>query len=490
VLLRSEDQLDVDVLCELLLHRANADSDRLAFAHRDRQLTFAELAERAEARAAALRQMGVGKGDRVAVQMTVGLALVETFWGLQLLGAAPCILNPSLPAPTLDRRTALIRPRLVLTDELAREPAAGAQVGDGVVGPDDLAFLQLTSGTSGEPRASMILQRNVMAYLENCRTSTFLNSDDVLVSWVPPWHDLGLVRFVIGAVHLGASCHIVESAIRTIPEWLQTIARVRGTYSAAPDFAARLAVRMVDPDTVDLSSLRFMKLGAEPIRRSTIEQFERTFEVPGVVVPGYGLGEATLGVSEHLPGDDISVDEHGTVSCGPVNSELEVRAGRHDAPEEILVRGESVFAGYFEAPEETRKTLRDGSLHTGDLGYTDEFGRLFVLGRREGMIKRAGTAIAARELEEAAERVPGVRIATATAITSVDGGETIVVAVETDGSKEFTDEQIVGGVSDAIVASVGFAPGRVSVLPRRTIPRTENGKIRYGRLREMLEATL
>jgi acyl-CoA synthetase (AMP-forming)/AMP-acid ligase II len=334
----------------------------------------------------------------------------------------------------------------------------------------------------------MILQRNVMAYLKTTRSNGFLTSTDVLVSWVPPWHDLGLVRFVIGSVFIGASCHIVESAIRTIPEWLQTISRVRGTYSATPDFAARLAVRMVDPDTVDLSSLRCMKLGAEPIRWSTIEQFERTFAVPGTVVPGYGLGEATLGVSEHLPGEHIPIDEHGNLSCGTANPELEVRAGRAGAPTEIMVRGETVFAGYFEAPEETRMTLRGGWLHTGDLGYTDECGRLFVLGRREGMIKHAGTAIAARELDEAAERALGVRIAAATAITSAEGKETIVVAVETDGSHEFTHEQIAAAVSKEIVVSVGFAPGHVSVLPRRTIPRTENGKIRYGRLRQMLEA--
>jgi fatty-acyl-CoA synthase len=477
------------VLRDVLLQRAETDSNRLAFAHDDEQVTFAQLAERSRSRAAALSaQHGVGQGDRVAVVMSAGIPLVETVWACQLLGAAPAVLNPSLPDPILSRRKRLIRPSLTVTDDLvpAQRPASDCPA-ELPIRPDDLAFLQLTSGTSGAPRASMILQRNVIAYLDSSRTGTTLSPDDVLVSWVPPWHDLGLVRFVIGPVYVGASCHIVAPAIRTIPEWIQTISRVHGTYSAAPDFAARLAVRMVDPTSVDLGSLRCLKLGAEPIRLSTIELFESTFGTPGAVVPGYGLGEATLGVCEHLPGEHVPIDEQGNVSCGLPNRGLEVHAGRPGAPSEILVRGPSVFAGYFDAPEETRRKLSDGWLHTGDLGYIDASGRLFVLGRREGMIKRAGTVIAPLELEEAAERVEGVRIAAVTTVSGADG-EIVVVAIETGSSAGRSDEQIAADVSRELVASVGFAPGRVSVLPRRTIPRTENGKIRHGHLREMLEA--
>jgi acyl-CoA synthetase (AMP-forming)/AMP-acid ligase II len=275
-----------------------------------------------------------------------------------------------------------------------------------------------------------------------------------------------------------------------IPEWLATISDVGGTYSAAPDFALRLAVRMVGSARVDLSCLRFMKSGGEPVRKSTVDEFEAHFGIAGVVVPGYGLGEATLGVSEHLPGEEIPVDERGNVSCGPLNPELEVQAGLSlDHPAEIRVRGESVFAGYFQAPEETSRTLRDGWLHTGDTGYLDAQRRLFVLGRREGMIKRAGAVIAPRELEEAAQRVIGIRVAAATSVrdAGADQDETVVVAVEAESSEDRSAERIAADVSREIVSALGFAPGRVTILPRRTIPRTENGKIRHGRLRTLLE---
>jgi fatty-acyl-CoA synthase len=483
----------LSVLRDLLHRRAQTAPDRLAFARDGSRLTFAALAERASARAAALQGQGIVPGDRVAVTMSVGLPLVEVFWALQLIGAAPCIFNPAVPGQTLARRVDLVRPRLVITDELAGGMRTSSSApADTDIGPDDLAFLQLTSGTSGAPRASMILHRNVLTYLKTSRSHRRLGPDDVLVSWVPPWHDLGLLRFIIAPVFLGAACHIVEPTVWTLPEWLTTISRVEGTYSAAPDFAFRLALRMVDASTVDLSSLRFMANGAEPVLWSTVEEFEKTFAVPDVMTPGYGLGEATLGVTEHLPGEDIPVDEHGNVSCGPANPGLELYAGSAvERPEEIRVRGQTVFAGYFDAPEDTRRTLHDGWLHTGDSGYIDAQGRLFVLGRREGMIKRAGSVIAPRELEEAAQRVDGIRVAGASSIRAAKRDrEVVVVAVEAHASPTRSAEQIAAEVSREIVAALGFAPDRVSVLPPRAIPRTENGKIRHAKLRTLLEQGL
>jgi len=481
------------VLGDLLRFRAQADPERLGYGYGDGRLTFAELGDRAMARGGSFQGMGIVPGDRIAIAMSVGLPLVEVFWALQLIGAVPCIFNPAVPHDTLARRVDLVRSRLVVDDQLAASMLpTPTRLTEVEVGPEVPAFLQLTSGTSGAPRASMILHRNVMAYLRTSRRDQRLGTDDVLVSWAPPWHDLGLVRFIIAPVYHGASCHIVEPSVRTIPEWLTTISRVGGTYSAAPDFAFRLALRMVDPATVDLSSLRFMTNGAEPVRWSTVEKFESTFAVPGVTAPAYGLGEATLTVTEHLPGEDIPVDEHGNVSCGTPGGALEVLAGSAvERPEEIRVRGQTVFAGYFDAPEDTRRTLHDGWLHTGDSGYIDAQGRLFVLGRREGMIKRAGSVIAPRELEEAAQRVDGIRVAGASSIRAAKRDrEVVVVAVEAHASPTRSAEQIAAEVSREIVAALGFAPDRVSVLPPRAIPRTENGKIRHAKLRTLLEQGL
>jgi fatty-acyl-CoA synthase len=481
------------VLRDVLRDGAAEDSGRPVYVAGDETVTLGELAERATARAAALKALSVGAGDRVAVVLDAGLAFIETFWALQLLGAAPCAFNPHVPSQTLERRIEGIRPALVITgDRATATSAAGARRADPDFGPENLAFLQLTSGTSGVPRASMITHANVMAYLRQSQRLGHIASGDVLVSWVPPWHDLGLVRFIIEPVFRRLRCHIVRPAVRTIGEWLTTISEVGGTISAAPDFAYRLACRWVDPRTVDLSTLRVCVNGGEPVRLSTVEEFERLFSLERVVTPSYGLGEATLGVAASGPGEELAVDARGNVACGRPMPGVEVRAGRSvDDPDEILVRSQTVFSGYFDAPDETALKLRDGWLHTGDSGYLDSEGRLFVLGRRAGMIKRGGALIAPRELEEAALRVEGVRVTAAASVGSPHGpgAETIVVAVETDRPESRPEAQIASAVSDQVVAALGFAPDRVLVVPPRTIPRTENGKIRHQRVAELMEAT-
>ena len=476
-------------LRDALIARGRADPSRLAYDDGARQISYGQLAETADEQAARLASMGVRQGDRVALAMSSGIPFAQAFWALQLLGATPAAFNPTAPAETVERRASLVRPRLLLTDDwLATAPPANGTPADPQVTPDDIAFLQPTSGTSGDPRAAQIRHRNVLAYLRASGEDGHVSRDDVLVSWVPPWHDFGLVRFVIGSVFPGAPCHIVQPAIRTIPDWLATITRTRGTMTGAPDFCYRLATRMVDPASVDLSSLRLASNGGEPVRSSTIELFERRFGVSGVVLPAYGLAEATLGVTTVLPGEALVADAHGNVSNGRPLSGLEVRVdGDASAPGEILVRGNVVFAGYFDAVDETERCLRDGWLHTGDVGYLDSEGRLFVLGRERSMIKRAGAVVAPRELEEAALQVEGVRVAAAVGIPARSGvTETIAVVVEADRRHESAAETLSGAVSREIAAQLGFAPGQVTVVPPRTLPHTENGKVRHDRVRALL----
>jgi acyl-CoA synthetase (AMP-forming)/AMP-acid ligase II len=469
------------VLVDVLLHRAATDPGRLAYDDGRGRITFGQLLDRAQGRAAALTELGVRQGDRVALTMGAGVPLTEIYWGLQLLGAVPAVFSPGAPP----RRVAVAAPSFTIDDALASTLIAGSTEPERVsIDPEAIAFIQPTSGTSGMPRAAQVRHRNVLAFLD--AASAHIRRDDILIAWVPPWHDLGLVRFLLGAVYYGASCHIVEPAIATLPDWMRKISEVGGTITGAPDFCYRLAARMVDPATVDISCLRYANSGGEPPRMSSIRMFEERFGVPGMVIPGYGLAEATLGVSAHDAGDEVVADARGNVSCGPALPGFEVRAGvSFEEPDEIVVRAEAVFAGYLDAPEDTAARLRDGWLHTGDSGYFDDQGRLFVLGRRAGMLKRGGAVVSPRELEEAAQAVADVRVAAAVGVDS-DGGERIALVVEAVDFE--TDAARIGAaVSRAVTSSAGFAPDRVIVVAPRTIPRTENGKVRHGRLRSMLE---
>jgi acyl-CoA synthetase (AMP-forming)/AMP-acid ligase II len=493
-------------LAEVLASRAAAAPDALAFADGTVSLSYGRLRAEAEALAGGLVRLDLGRGDRVALVLPAGLDFIRAFFALQHLAAAPCAFDPGSPPETLARRAARVRPRVVLVDgpaddglrralkdvglhsvalqEVPRETAAlPPYPGRG----EDVAFLQPTSGTSGEPRAAVILQRNVLASLHASREALGIGPRDVLVSWAPPWHDLGLVRFTLGPVYFGSPCHLVPPAIRTLPLWLETAARVRATLIGAPDFAYRLASRLVDPRGLDLSALRSATNGGEPVRQSTILAFEERFAVPGVVRPGYGLAEATLGVTTLLPGERLRVDPRGNVSCGRPLPGVEVRIAREaEDLGEILVRGPAVFSGYFEAGEASSEVLRDGWLHTGDIGRIDPDGHLYVLGRNRALLKRGGLPLAPRELEEAAQSVPGVRVAAAVGLPPAfeAASEEIVLAAEADPMTALP--HLAAAVARAIEAAVGFAPDRVLVLAPRTIPRTANGKIRHRRLREEL----
>jgi fatty-acyl-CoA synthase len=500
-MLHSLSDSDPPTLDVALAHRAAVQPDALAFVHDAQSITYRELHEQAGALASGLLRSGVRPGDRVALIVPAGLDFVRAFWAVQRAGAVSCAFNPFTPAAIAVRRAARIRPSLTLVssagEDFAPEAAAAGlrcmTLGDLPRGtgevprvdpdPESLAFLQPTSGTSGESRAVMIRHRNIFAVLRAYATGFGLTPNDVLVSWVPPWHDLGLVRFMIGTVYHGAACHIVTPSVQTIPRWLEVVTKARGTITGAPDFAYRLAARLVDPANVDLSSVRWMTNGGEPVRLSTIDAFESRFGRRGIVCPGYGLAEATLGVTFQRPGEEIRVDDRGNVGCGKPLPDVEVRIDGGETGE-VLVRGDGVFAGYFDADEETAETLRDGWLHTGDIGHLDDSGELYILGRSRAMLKRGGAVLAPRELEEAAQNVAGVRIAAAVGVARADATEEIVVAIEID--PRITDHAAISAaVAQEVQRTLGFAPERVLVLPARGIPRTYNGKIRHDALRDL-----
>ncbi len=493
---------EIRTLDETLARRAREAPEALAFAFEGETLSYGRLRAEAEALAAGL---GVGMGDRVALFLPAGLDFVRAFFALQRLGAVPCALDPKTAPATGARRAARIRPALVLAAgeeadgllaacaaeglrgrKLEEVPRTAAALPESAASEDGVAYLQPTSGTSGEPRAAVILHRHAIASLRLSREAVGFGSHDVLVGWVPPWHDLGLVRFILGPVYFGAPCHLVTPAIRTLPLWLKTASEVRATVLGAPDFAYRLATRLVDPRGLDLSALRYATNGAEPVRQSTILAFEERFGVPGAVRPGYGLAEATLGVTGLLPGEPLRVDERGNVSCGRPLPGMEVRI---DAEGEILVRGPAVFARYFDSEfdseEATREALRDGWLHTGDIGKLDADGHLYVLARKRALLKRGGAPLAPRELEEAAERVTGVRAAAAVGLppASEASTEAIALVIETEAADP---AGLATAAATAVEEALGFAPDEVLVVAPRTIPRTPNGKVRHAQLRASL----
>ncbi len=252
---------------------------------------------------------------------------------------------------------------------------------------------------------------------------------------------------------------------------------------------------MRDSGSFDLSRLRVALNAAEPVRRQTLTEFERTFGLRGVMMPAYGLAEATVGVSMCKPGEPVRIDDRGFVSVGRPFPEVDVAIladGGMAGPEEvgeILVRSPANTRGYWRDPKATQDLLRDdGYLHTGDLGYLDANDELFVVGRRKSLIIQGGRNLAPREIEEAVDLLPFVRASAAVGVDrGGDEGEQAYLFVELrthdrHGPSDFAELTV--QVVDAVRSHLGLRPGRVYLVPAGAIPRTHNGKIRYKMLQD------
>jgi acyl-CoA synthetase (AMP-forming)/AMP-acid ligase II len=310
---------------------------------------------------------------------------------------------------------------------------------------------------------------------------------------------MGLMRFVWLPVVCGGEVHLVAPSVRTLGSWLETAARVRATFTAASDFALRMAVRIVGQRTLDLRSLRWVATGGEPVRATTIRSFEAKFDLPGIVRPAYGLAEATLAVTGVRPGEPLAVDASGNVSCGRPLPGAEVRiVDEHGAYSptgqlgEIQIRTPALFSGYFaEAPGESR-WLAGGWLATGDWGYLGPEGELYVFGRRRTLLKHGGATFAPRDLEEAAERTAGIAAAAAVTLglPGAEGGVLVIVA-EVSRLGIQNPQERAREVAWTVRKEIGILPGEVILLLPGTLPRTDSGKLRHAELsRRLAEASL
>ncbi|HKT05071.1 MAG TPA: AMP-binding protein, partial [Rugosimonospora sp.] len=338
------------------------------------------------------------------------------------------------------------------------------------------AYAQFTSGSTGTPRAVVVTRASLAA---NCAAIVdglgLDGARDTGVCWLPLHHDMGLVGFVCTPLPAGVPVVFVPTPVfvRDPGIWMRTVAKYRGTITYGPSFAYGLAARRVPAAEVaalDLSCLRVLGCGAEPVHAPTLERFARAYAPAGLrpeaFTPSYGLAEATLAVSL---GHGLRTRD-GVVHCGqPIaGHEVSIVDG------EIWVRGASVAAGYLDDP--ASDTFRpDGWLRTGDLGYLHE-GGLYVTGRRKDVLIVRGVNTDPHRVEWAAAAVPGVRPSGVVAFTRPGAGtEEVVLVVECAPAVPSTVEDLVRA---AVVEPLGLAVADVVRVPPGTIPKTTSGKPR------------
>ena len=518
------------------------------------ELDNATLDLRARTIAAALQACDA-VGQRVLLLYPFGLEYVEAFFGALYAGAIAVPVNPPDPRRlerTLPRLRAIVadaRPTVVLTtqailglfDALVGQAPEFADLRwlatDALVtascdewrAPDatstDIAFLQYTSGSTTRPKGVRVSHGNLMHNEELCRSSTQLDADTVFISWLPLYHDMGLIGGLLHPLYVGVPCVLMppQAFLQQPGRWLRAIARYGGTISGGPNFAYDLCVRKVAPDerdTLDLSCWRYAFNGAEPVRWDTLDRFTRYFAAsrfrPEAFRPLYGLAEATLMVSGSLvdtpplrlrvdaaalqrgqvvaaaegpattltgcgwtwQGQDIAlVDPHSHVTCAP------------DVVGEIWVRGGSVAQGYWNRPELSASTfagIRDPEtrpegpyLRTGDLGFAHS-GQLFVTGRLKDLVLIRGRNHYPQDIERSVEDShAAIRPGCGAAFTvSVGGEERLVIVQEVQRDRAGDDlDGVVRAVRRGVSEDHGLAVYAVALVREGSISKTSSGKI-------------
>ncbi len=445
--------------------------------------------------ARALQEAGVRPGDRAALLLPNDVAFVAAFFGCQYAGATPVPLAWPVSALDLGRTVAMLqplvdhaRPSVIVTTpgvvSLApfgrpalAEPHALPAGSQPAWSPEDTAFIQYTSGSLGRPRGALISQRAAVASAWSMAQALGVGPDDVGVSWLPLFHDMGLVGGLLCPLLAGFPVHLLAPGEFLLHprRWLACISEHRGTVAAAPDFAYALTARRVaNVDGLDLSTWRHALNGSEPVHRATIEAFVERFGPVGFSAeaprPVYGLAENTLGVSFSAPGEpDLSAGDRTLVSAGRPLPGMDVAIADSG---EVLVRGPTLMAGYFEDPEATGRALRDGWLHTGDLGCIAD-GRLYVTGREKDLVIQNGRKFHPYDIERIAAAAVRAPPNGAAAFAARD--EELVVVVEAPGDGPVDVERLVRG---ELLASLGVRPHRVVSVTPGDLPRTTSGKLR------------
>ncbi len=561
-----------ETFVDRLADRAARHGDRRALtmwhdvADREIHVTYAEMDRRARRVAARLIDAGLA-GERALLLFAPGLDYVAGFFGCLYAGVTAVPYYPptlarlgrsllklenivrdarAIAAITTSQILGMARalfaqaPDLtalewIAVDDISRDGDAGAWRRPDIA-PGSLAFLQYTSGSTGSPKGVMLTHANLMANLELTRRSFDMNEDRVVVSWLPPYHDMGLIGGIMQPFFCGARGVLLSPLdfLQRPRRWLEAISRHGGDTGGGPNFGYELCVRKVpaaDRAGLDLSSWTLAFTGAEPVRRETMDAFADAFAPNGfrpvAFYPCYGLAEGTLAVTggeRAVPARHVNVDRHALehdkvvpaeasehartlVGCGrsldlqrvAIVDPASATALGEGRVGEIWVKGPSVAAGYWGQAQLSESVfaaqLADGDgpyLRTGDLGFLDDTGELYVVGRKKDVVILRGANHHPQDIEVTVEKAhPAVRSGCCAAFGVEDGVEerlVVVTEVHTRGGKGGREgpeavllphelDQVAQAIRQALLEEHEIDPSSIVLITPGSIPKTSSGKI-------------
>ena len=517
-------------------------------------LTYADLLHNARRIGAGLVARGLAPQQAVALMLPTGRDYLACFFGILLAGGIPVPIYPParlaqiedhlkrharildnaqavfiITVPQAKTVAALLRARvpslteIVTPEEIASEPAPLLYRARA----EDIAFLQYTSGSTGDPKGVVLTHANLLANPRAMGPAFRVNSEDVFVSWLPLYHDMGLIGAWFGSLYFAMPLVLMSplAFLARPARWLQAISRHRGTLTAAPNFAYELCAKKLDDADLaglDLYSLRLALNGAEPVSPATLEAFIERFVPyglqPEAITPVYGLAECSVGLAfppllrgpridairrddfvrgaRAVPADESAADVMRLPACGRALPGHEIRivddAGNELADRRVgclQFRGPSATRGYFRNAEATQRLFRDGWLDSGDYAYMVE-GEIYLTGRVKDLIIRGGRNLYPYELEEAVGGIPGIRKGCVAVFASLDPAhatERLVVMAETRESGEATREALRQKINEAAIEVIGLPADEIVLAPPHSVLKTSSGKIRRAASREAFE---
>ncbi len=512
-------------------------------------ITYGDLYRIAQETACGFIKEGLKPRETVAIMLPTSQDFFAAFFGILLAGGIPVPIYPPFRPNRLEEyvqreaktlNNACVKflitfheaenlshllqgfiptMKKVVTVESLRKSGNSSHFKDKLFLPSDPAFIQYTSGSTGDPKGVLLSHGNLLANIKAMGEALGVSSEDHVVSWLPLYHDMGLIGCWLGSLHFGIPLTVMSPlAFLSRPErWLWAIHAHGGTISSAPNFAYEICIRKIKEESIeglDLSSWRIAANGAETVHVDTLSRFIEKFKPygfkPPAVFPVYGLAENSVGLAfppldRQEPLIDLidrkTLEKEGfarktvkagadtlkIASCGrpiPGHKIKIVNKEGRELPERTIgnlwFSGPSAMQGYYNNPEATKKTKHGNWLDSGDLAYIAE-GELFITGRVKDMIIKAGRNIYPQDIESTTSSVKGVRKGCVIAFGLQDieaGTEKLIIVADTSEENKKVREEMIHEISSKVVTDLGLPPDVVLLVPAGTVPKTSSGKLK------------
>lgn len=516
-------------------------------------VTYGKLLQSSLRVAKGLKNLGLKHGETVAIMQPTHPNFFYTFLGILLAGGIPVPIYPPFRmhlleayAQTEARILRNAEVRMLVTFDQAEKlslllksfiPSLKHVMTVDEIMQDEVidkpfkaesshpALIQYTSGSTADPKGVLLTHYNLLSNIRAYGKAVEINKDDVVVSWLPLYHDMGLIGTWLGSLYFGLPLILMTpfSFLNHPEKWLWAIHYHRGTLSAAPNFAYELCIRKIDASLIeglDLSSWRVAANGAEKIYPRTLIEFTKKFEPYGfkkeALLPVYGLAESTVGLAVSSINHGFSIDyidrklfeekniakissekdALAFVACGKTIEGHEIRIVDDEdnpLPDRIVgnlqCRGPSLMQGYYNSPDATQAAFHQGWFNTGDLAYkADE--EIYITGRKKDLIIKSGRNIYPAEIEELTETINGIRKGCVAAfeVTNQEYGTGQLVIVAETKVKDKTERQhIIDEIQNSIASSLDIVPDQVVLVDPHAVPKTSSGKLQRALCKKWYE---